>query len=343
MKKGNKKSKLKLAITIILAVIILVGALFAGACAILGTDIVFAGVKNIFAAPMNNFKAAWLFFTNDTQKIEEQLDETRKEFDDAVKDATGTELSDEVKEALNSGKYTEEEMILIISGVSIEEIEKMREAANNPETAEPTDEPIEEKPDETETSEKAEEPEKTQEQESVTPQNPVEQKPIEEKPPVADTPIVPEVPTVVPDVSDAPTFDEIVPTIQTDDTAATIAKLYIIKNKFMQKLENIEIEIINAYSALPKEQRVPQSRKSIAGQYISTVADLEIQCDAEVEAVLTELRTKLLSLEKDIAIIHTLKKAYDNEKSLKKAYYMDIYLNGVKNKDVPTLGKAAKS
>ncbi len=323
----KKKSKVKIFVGIILAVVIILGALFGAACAILGTDIVFAGVKNFVASPVNNIKAAWLFITNDSQKIEEQIGETQKEFDDAVKDATGTELTDEVKEALNSGKYTEQEMALIVSGVSIEEIERMREASNKSET---------EKTPETENNEETvaqpEDEDKTEEPDKESPEliNPEPQKPIE---PV--TPTVPDVP-VTPDPVTPPATEPQKP-VQVDDTAATIAKMYIIKNKFMKKLESIEVDIINAYVALPEEQRVPQSRKTIAGQYLGTVADMEIQCDAEVEAVLAELKTKLTALNKDLSVIETIRKAYQNEKSLKKAYYMDIYLNGVHGKDVPTL------
>lgn len=331
----KKKSKVKIFVGIILAVVIILGVLFGAACAILGTDIVFAGVKNLVASPVNNIKAAWLFITNDSQKIEEQLGETQKEFDDAVKDATGTELSDEVKEALNSGKYTEEEMALIVSGVSIEEIEKMREEANKSETGtekEPETENTEETVTPPETEDETEEPEK--ETPEVIPPEPSKdtepQKPVE---PVVPT--VPDIPTT-PDPVIPPATEPQNP-VQADDTAATIAKMYIIKNKFMKKLESIEIDIINEYEALPKEQRVPQSRKSIAGKYISTVADMEIQCDAEVEAVLTELKEKLTALNKDLSVIETIRKAYQNEKSLKKAYYMDIYLNGVHGKDIPVL------
>ncbi len=308
MSKEKKKNKVKIILSVFAAVIIIVSVLIGVACAVLGTDVVYAGFKNLVASPVNNIKAAWLFITNDTDSIKDQLDATKKQFDDAVKDATGTELSDEVKAALESGKYTEEEMALIISGVPIEEIDRRKELEKESEIKDE----IKDKESEAETDKPIQNEEKEPEQ-NIDLQPAV--------PPVSQEEQKPEVEIPVPEV--------------TDDTAAIIAKMYIIKNKFMKLLENIEVDILNEYISYPKEERNPSLRKSIAGKHISTVASLEIQCDNEVEAVLTELKTKLSALRKDQTIINTIRKAYADEKSLKKAYYMDIYLNGLRGKPVP--------
>ena len=316
-----KKRKSKIFLCTVLAVLITAGILIGVACAVLGTEVVSAGFKNLLAEPVSNIKAAWLFITNDSDAIKDQLDATKKEFDDAVKDATGTELSDEVKNALESGKYTEEEMALIISGVSIEEIDRLKELEKN--------EINKEDPEKDEHGNEVSDPVIPDEKEEKQPEVPI----VVPEPVIPDTPETPEIPKV-PEVEVPVPEEPSVPEI-TDDTAATIAKMYIIKNKFMKKLESIEVDILNDYVSYPKEERNPKLRKSIAGQYISTVADLELQCDAEVEVVLAELKTKLTSLGKDLVIIDTIRKAYADEKSLKKAYYMDIYLNGLRGKPIP--------
>ena len=59
---------------------------------------------------------------------------------------------------------------------------------------------------------------------------------------------------------------------------------------------------------------------ALLGRYIKSVASLESQCDKDVEAVLSDLRTELEAQGKDTSIIETLRKAYNEEKSLKKAY-----------------------
>ena len=71
---------------------------------------------------------------------------------------------------------------------------------------------------------------------------------------------------------------------------------------------------------------------SIAGKYLKTVASLESQCDKDVESLLSDLRTELEAQGKDTSIIETLRKAYNEEKSLKKAYYLDVYTNGISKK-----------
>lgn len=149
------------------------------------------------------------------------------------------------------------------------------------------------------------EEEPTVETETVQPQKPVSSETTQPQTPAAPQPVT------------------------SDDTAATIAKLYVVKSRFVGELTSLEGTIRSTYEALPKEQRVPASRKSIAGQYISVVANLEAQCDAEVDAILAELTTKLQQQGKDTSVVATLRSAYENEKSLKKAYYMDVYMNGI--------------
>lgn len=310
MSKQKNRNKVKIILSVFAAVIVIISVLIGVACAVLGTDVVYAGFKNLVASPVNNIKAAWVFITNDSDSIKDQIDANKKDFDEAVKNATGTELSDEVKAALESGKYTEEEMALIISGVPIEEIDRRKELEKEKEIKDEEPETVPDKPIQNEEKE---------------PEQNIDTQP--EVPPASREEPTPEIEVPVPE---EPKIPEV-----TDDTAAIIAKMYIIKNKFMKLLENIEVDILNEYISYPKEERNPSLRKSIAGKHISTVASLEIQCDNEVEAVLTELKTKLSALGKDQTIIDTIRKAYADEKSLKKAYYMDIYLNGLRGKPVP--------
>lgn len=310
MSKQKNRNKVKRILSVFAAVIIIISVLIGVACAVLGTDVVYAGFKNLVASPVNNIKAAWVFITNDSDSIKDQIDANKKDFDEAVKNATGTELSDEVKAALESGKYTEEEMALIISGVPIEEIDRRKELEKEKEIKDEEPETVPDKPIQNEEKE---------------PEQNIDTQP--EVPPASREEPTPEIEVPVPE---EPKIPEV-----TDDTAAIIAKMYIIKNKFMKLLENIEVDILNEYISYPKEERNPSLRKSIAGKHISTVASLEIQCDNEVEAVLAELKAKLSALGKDQTIIDTIRKAYADEKSLKKAYYMDIYLNGLRGKPVP--------
>ena len=114
-----------------------------------------------------------------------------------------------------------------------------------------------------------------------------------------------------------------------EEVAACIAKLYVLKSRFTGELSVLEKTITTTYEELPEEEQVPASRKSIAGQYIKQVAQMELDCDAQVDAALAELRKTLTAQGKDTAVVETLRQAYENEKSLKKAYYLDVYMNGI--------------
>ena len=58
---------------------------------------------------------------------------------------------------------------------------------------------------------------------------------------------------------------------------------------------------------------------------IDYVAGLEKTCDSEVDKVVTELEKKLKELKGDLGIIQTIRNAYEEEKELKKSYYLSLY------------------
>lgn len=337
--------------------------------------------KGVFSllksAPGNNFKAAWIFLTENSDGIETRLNENQEKYGEAVNNILsdlneqGSGISKEAVEALNSGLYTEEEMIRIISsgGAELEAINREKqqteggagENGNSGETGtDKVTDPDGEKEQGAETVNPPKNPDGDSENDSGKNTNtdtPVSgnsgdsgnnqtnppsgnnngnidsgdkggnnqpdksgdktnsQKPDGGAQGEASKPVTPQQP-------------------QPDDTAASVAKLYIIKSNFVSQLSSIEKEITSAYVSLPKEQQTPASRKSIAGEYISTVADLELECDAQVEAILSELKAKLEAASKDTSVVETIRQAYENEKSLKKAYYMDIYMNGLPDKPV---------
>lgn len=63
------------------------------------------------------------------------------------------------------------------------------------------------------------------------------------------------------------------------------------------------------------------------GKYknIEYVVDLEEKCNNEVYEVISELKTELNKLSGDTEIINILENAYEEEKELKKSYYLSLY------------------
>lgn len=110
-----------------------------------------------------------------------------------------------------------------------------------------------------------------------------------------------------------------------DAISGSVSKMYALKAKYVNKLGELEREVIKEYTALPKEEQNKKSKEKLVMANIDYVAELEKKCDGEVDAVLNNLEKQLKELSGDIEIIDILKKAYDDEKKVKKSYYLSLY------------------
>ncbi len=322
-KKHKKRIGLKIFLSI-LALLILAVGIFATA----NRELVGGAFDFLKNAPGNNLKAAWIFLTGNSDTIQQQISDNDAGYHDAVQkiaeelgDENALDLSEYTLGMLNSGTLSEKEMVKLLLG-----------AQNSTDNGE--SESIDSNPT---SDDKTSDKNDTGSQE--TPSNPT-----------PDHTSDPSQGATVPDErhDSNVSSEQDSPSAPTDSThdksasqnntsvdtsseeiAACIAKLYVLKSNFTGQLTSMETEIINAYESLPKEEHTPASRKKIAGQYIKTVANLEVQCDAQVDSLLSELTEKLTAQGKDAAAVDTLRQSYENEKSLKKAYYLDVYMNGI--------------
>lgn len=104
-----------------------------------------------------------------------------------------------------------------------------------------------------------------------------------------------------------------------------VSNLYALKAKYVSKLGELEREVISEYSNLPKEQQNASSKKEIVTKNINYIAEMEQKCDNDVVKVLSTLEGQLKELNGDTEIVSILREAYDNEKELKKSYYLSLY------------------
>lgn len=350
------KKLLKTILCIFISLIILL-VIAVSVFSVTNPDLAKGAFELLISAPGNNIKAAWIFLTSDSSSIGEQIDSNTEKYESAVSNImqgvtnNETEISKEVLDALNSGKYTEEEMTRIIaSGKSeLEKINKEKEQAlqNDSSVSESTenkDEQVTEQisppqseitqdKTDTETSQPITESESSEG--TAVPEN--KKDPVISEDVQTPTPSIPSTDTA-PETTQPDT--ETVQPIETQpqvpstnisnvDTASYIAKMYVVKSRFINELTSIEKDIRSEYIVIPKDQRTPADRQRIAGQYIKKVATLEVECDKEVDAILDELREKLVQNNMDTTVVDTLLQAYKEEKSLKKAYYLDVYMNGL--------------
>ena len=107
--------------------------------------------------------------------------------------------------------------------------------------------------------------------------------------------------------------------------AELVAQVYVIQANFNSTLNAFENRIISEYKALPAEERTTSTKARIVSENMAYVVGLEAQCDAQIKEI-TDALTKLMNENnKDTSLVDSINKAYQNEKELKKAYYISLY------------------
>jgi len=108
--------------------------------------------------------------------------------------------------------------------------------------------------------------------------------------------------------------------------AEAIAKLYIQKNNYLSKLDNIEAHVRQLYIDMSKEEK-KGAKQRLLTEYLPQVASWESECDSVVYGILDEIKVALKASGQDEAIVTKLEEAYLNEKKLKKSYFINRYMD----------------
>ncbi len=101
-----------------------------------------------------------------------------------------------------------------------------------------------------------------------------------------------------------------------------VIEFYSLKAYYLGQLGQLEAKAIADYKALPENKRNLVGKKEVVGKYMSVATSLLAQCDGRVEGLLKELEGEIKAAGGDLSVISTIRSAYENEKNLKKAYYM---------------------
>ncbi len=116
--------------------------------------------------------------------------------------------------------------------------------------------------------------------------------------------------------------------------AKLIAKLYVQKSTYLNKLDTIEAEAREAYLALPydfrqdeDETKLSDGKKQLLQKFLPIVASWETECDNVVGGIIDEIRTELKKSGKGTEIADTLYESYLNEKKTKKSYFINRYMD----------------
>lgn len=99
-----------------------------------------------------------------------------------------------------------------------------------------------------------------------------------------------------------------------------VAKMYILRSSYTGSLSGLASQAYADYQA-----GVPKA--TIVSNYMSQGYGLEAQCDANVNALMSELTGILNQYGQSTELVNTIYSAYESEKQYTKAYYMSLYLN----------------
>lgn len=104
-----------------------------------------------------------------------------------------------------------------------------------------------------------------------------------------------------------------------------IATMYVLRSTYVGKLEAIAQSAIDEYVA---GDHTEENRKQVVYDKLDQLTALEKECDAQVAQVVSRLRELLKEAGRDDSLAKQVEETYQNEKSLKKAAYLEKFQNG---------------
>ena len=110
----------------------------------------------------------------------------------------------------------------------------------------------------------------------------------------------------------APSYD--------DQIRAQVAMMYVLRSTFVSRLDELVDQAVFDYALAENFTR--DGRMAAVTPYLDAVSTLEEECDAEVATVVAELRRLLKASGQDDSLAKKVEETYEEEKSLKKAYYL---------------------
>jgi len=107
--------------------------------------------------------------------------------------------------------------------------------------------------------------------------------------------------------------------------SSSVSQMYALKATFVSELGEVARQAYTEYTSLPKEKQNSEGKSEVVINNINKVSQLEQNCDAKVEYLLSDLQSELEQLNGDTEIIQVLRNSYEEEKEIKKSYYLSLY------------------
>lgn len=110
-----------------------------------------------------------------------------------------------------------------------------------------------------------------------------------------------------------------------DRLARCIAEIYVMKTEYTAWLESTHQAAIDEFVALPVEQQTTARKYEIGMRYMRAGLAKEDECDRKMADLEGEILALLRELGEDTALVTEIQTAYEEEKALKKAYYLGLH------------------
>lgn len=104
------------------------------------------------------------------------------------------------------------------------------------------------------------------------------------------------------------------------ELAAVLAKVYVLRESYTMALEEMEAAAKAEYGQ--SSQNV-LALSLLAAKYLNKAQALEKECDRQMDAVIAELEQLVRENDGDLTLPQTVRDSYNQEKSLKKAWYLN--------------------
>lgn len=107
------------------------------------------------------------------------------------------------------------------------------------------------------------------------------------------------------------------------ELAGMVGEIYGLRSSFVGELNGLLQQAKAEYVALSPEERDKQ-KAALASKYVGLAGGLESNCDAQMEDILSRMQKHLKDTGGDVSMVKEVRKVYENEKALKKSYYMSM-------------------
>lgn len=106
-----------------------------------------------------------------------------------------------------------------------------------------------------------------------------------------------------------------------------VSQLYSMEGRYIASIEGVISRAYAEYVSTAKHNDDKAAMASVGAKYIGEIYSLEASCDSEVNSLLASMKSELDAIGADTSIIGTIRSAYNNEKQLKRSYYMGKYMH----------------